>query len=218
MDAGIPPECLYVIPDQHRINISTIRQWILDTFWDDDEPFIMQVDDDFKGLKPLMRWSTAVISRPTDIVAVFWESYISAADAGAGIFGYAHVPDPQLRFSRIPVTLRTWLRAQMGILDRSLKYDPGFYVAEDIDICLASICKNRILWRDERWAPHADLSWTFAGIAATRTEKRRQDSYVRLNSKYGNGTITTMQNYRVGGKNMNARGNRIKVNINHRVQ
>ena len=171
-------------------SIATVRNFILREVWNPaTEPFHVQLDDDLLGMIPVMQWKTAMVSDPQDIVAIFWESYISCNDSGAKIFGYAQKPGPQFRYSRNPIALRGWLRAISGILDPSLVYDDQMYVMEDVDICLQSQAKDRIIWQDLRWAPMLLPNWTTGGIAHTRTEERRQLAFTRINARWGENTV-----------------------------
>ena len=210
VNAGVPEERLVSMRGECR-NISQVRQWILDNLWSEDEPFIMQVDDDFVGMIPMMKWKAEVISNPADVAAIFWESYISASDIGAGVFGYCFTANPRTRASWIPVWLRSWVKDVTGVIDRSLKYDPSLFLAEDIDLCLQAQLRphQRILWKDDRFAPHVGKSWNYGGIAATRTEERRHDSYAMINKKYGRNTISE--------KFSTTTGHRINVSVNGHI-
>ena len=168
-------------------SIAAVRQWMNDNLDRPEDPFLMHIDDDFKGMKPMMRFDSVDIKDPHDIVAIFWESYISASDAGAGIFGWAHKPSPQHRAVWTPIGLRGWLRGIWGLIDREVRFDRRFYVMEDVDICLAQQVPHRIIWQDYRWGPMTS-SWDYAGIAHTRTDERRRAAVQLINDKYGNGT------------------------------
>ena len=170
-------------------SIAAKRDYILKEIWDPSEPFVFQVDDDFRAMRPTMHWRTVLVTNPEDIAAIFWETYISSSDAGSHVFGFAHKPDPKIRHAPTPVGLRGWVRGAVGISDRSLHYDDQLYLMEDLDICLASQAKDRIIWQDHRWVPHFGPSWAKGGIAHSRTEERRQQCYDRINQKYGPGTV-----------------------------
>ena len=172
-------------------SIAAVRNFMLREVWDSaTEPFFVQMDDDFLAMQPMMHWRTAFVRKPDDLAAIFWESYIASNDAGAKVFGYAHKPDPKTRNPSNPVGLRGWIRAVTGISDPSLRYDDQLYLMEDLDICLQSQAKSRIIWQDLRWAPVLGANWAKGGIAHTRTEARRLDCYQRINRKYGPGTVT----------------------------
>ena len=172
-------------------SIAAVRNFIIRQVWDPSrEPFVIQVDDDLRAMTPTMRWRDVRLTDPTDIAAIFWESYISSSDAGAHVFGYGHNPAPQKRSASRPISLRGWARLIVGISDRALSYDEQLYLMEDLDLALASQAKDRIIWQDHRWAPYFGLSWSKGGIAHTRTEARRLACYDRINAKYGRGTVT----------------------------
>ena len=192
-EAGIVPGPFHVCGDLP--SIAAVRNFILSELWDTrSEPFLFQMDDDLRSMLPLMHWRTERIVDPKDITAIFWESYVSSNDAGAGMFGYAHKPSFQHRTAHNLIILRGWLRAGFGISDPSLAFDDQMYVMEDVDICLASQTKSRIIWQDMRWAPVLGSNWAKAGIAHTRTEARRLECYDRINAKYGVGTVKPSKN------------------------
>ena len=172
-------------------SIAAVRNFMLHEVWDSStEPFFIQMDDDFLAMMPMMHWRTSYVTNPEDITAIFWESYIASNDAGARVFGYAHKADPKTRNPSNPVGLRGWIRAVTGISDPSLHYDDQLYLMEDLDICLQSQAKDRIIWQDMRWAPVLGANWAKGGIAHTRTEARRLECYDRINARYGPGTVT----------------------------
>ena len=172
-------------------SIAAVRNFMLQEVWDSaNEPFFVQMDDDFLAMLPMMHWRTSFVSDPRDVLVIFWETYIAASDAGAHVFGYAHKPDPKTRNPSNPVGLRGWIRALTGISDPSLRYDDQLYLMEDLDICLQSQAKDRIIWQDLRWAPVLGANWAKGGIAHTRTEARRLECYNRINRKWGAGTVT----------------------------
>ena len=169
--AGVPDSNL-VICDPY-LTVSAKRQWILDNLWDDSEPFIMQVDDDFIGFWPKMRWRRQMITAPDDLIAAFWESYISAADLGTGMFGYGRQRFwSRIIYSNEPVRLRYWIACVTGIIDRTLRYDPELYMVEDVDISFASLARSRVTWLDNRFVIQNLPDKSPGGMTNTRTKDR----------------------------------------------
>ena len=175
-------------------NISSIRQWILDNLYDDDEPFIFVTDDDFAYVRPMMAWRTVRITDVEDILAIIQEGYNSAMDAGAGIFGWSNNGSPQRRNAKDPWFFRTYIMGQIGIIDRDLYYDPRLYLMEDVDFSLLSIARNKIVWNDARWYWYCGPQWSKGGMSASRTTDRLVESRDIMNRKYGPGTIRTLKN------------------------
>ena len=181
--AGVPEENL-VIADPCA-NISVLRQWIQDTLWEPDEPFIVQSDDDLTALKPLMRWRASLITSAADIAAILWESYISAADIGAGMFGYSIAVSRNRAESAAPVYLRRPVYVLVGICDRSLAYDEQFFVGEDTDLCHQSFVNSRVIWKDDRFGMTFRPHYQAGGISKTRTEQTYDRSIELLIRKWG---------------------------------
>ena len=187
--AGVPAENLVVCGPY--VTISEKRQWILDNLWDKDEPFIVQIDDDFHGLVPMMRWQSVLITDPMDIAAVLWETFISANDSDCGMFGYLTDANILYRNCHAPVLLRSWVQSVVGFMDRSLSFDVRLSQSEDIEICLNSLIKKRILWVDYRWSFKRGRYGAPGGLTQTRVSGLTDDSDEIINDKYGKNTLKT---------------------------
>ena len=198
---GVPPENIVVMPEP-PLNISVLRQWILDELWEPDEPFIVQIDDDFLGLRPTMGWRAKSVRNPVDIAAILWESYLSATDAQCGIFGYMADSNPSYRNCNTPIVLRRWVQGGFGILDRELQFDKRLYQSEDVDICLASLVRSRILWKDHRFDLKRKPHRMAGGIQRTRTTQTTQQSDRIVNEKWGSGTVEVTPSPDGGGFRM----------------
>jgi len=190
--AGVTPGPFHVTGQLP--NISSIRQWILDNLYDEDEPFIFVSDDDLLYFRPMMVWRTVKVADPEDILAIIQSGYNAAVDAGAGIFGFSNNGSPMRRNAKDPWFFRTYLMGQVGIIDRSLYYDPRLYLMEDVDFALLSIARSKIVWSDARWYCHSAAQWSKGGMSASRTTERMAESRDIINRKYGPGTIRTLNN------------------------
>ena len=205
--AGMPKENVVVCGPYP--NIATKRQWILDNLWEKDEPCIVQVDDDFLGLKPTMTWRSKLYEEPDDLAAIFWESSVSAIDAGAGIFGYMRNANPRLRNCNAPFTLRRWIHCAFGVCDRAVHFDPRLYESEDIDLSLLGLKLNRIIWKDNRFGMKYIPSRRAGGMAATITQDRGARSVSMINSKHGEEIVQIVRD----AENSYNDGYQMKVNV-----
>ena len=113
-------------------SIAAVRNFMLREVWDaKTEPFFVQMDDDFRAMRPMMVWRSRRVSNPEDVAAIFWESYISSNDAGAKVFGYGHKPSFQHR----------------GPPTRRLPFGAGFGLSLVSAILPSSTMKSSILWK-----------------------------------------------------------------------
>ena len=181
--AGIQPRRLHALGYKPK-SIGALRRWMAENVPDPADPFLLQSDDDLTAFVPLMRFTTDPITNLRDLVGIIWETYIAAADAGAGLFGWAHVANPGRRSVAKPWNLRCWIDSVFGQIDREIKFDPRFYQMEDIDLSLEHMKRHRIVWRDDRFTTRT-LFWTQGGISITRTEERVREAPQMINDKHG---------------------------------
>jgi hypothetical protein len=202
---GVDPIAWVPVPDDVD-SLSKTRQWILDELWEKDEEFIFQADDDLISLVYMMSRSVRYNSNPDYIRSVIAHVGQCAVDSGAGLFGFATQPKPQERSSNRPFMLRKWISAQgLGIVDRSLKFDPNLRLKEDLDISISNLQKNRIVWCDERWCMYSEHWSNRGGLQVVRTSYREEESFDYIVNKWGAGVVsrTTIE---AGAENKQLRG------------
>lgn len=116
------------------------------------EHFVVMMDDDVRRMRysfSLKLWDA--MSPETMLPRVF-ASYVAAADIGTGTFWYQQSPRPQERSTLQPFRLRTWGRGDLyGTLDPELRCDPQTASCEDMDLCLQTLAKHKVLWMDMRY-------------------------------------------------------------------
>jgi hypothetical protein len=142
---------------------------------------------------------------PDYIRAVIGHVGQCAVDAGAGLFGFATQPKPQERASNRPFKLRKWVSAQgMGMIDRSLKFDPNLRLKEDLDMSIKNLQKNRIVWSDERWCMYTEHWSNSGGLQPVRTSDREDEAFGYILDKWGSGVVGRIKPE--GEENKNNRG------------
>jgi hypothetical protein len=203
--SGISPVAWVPVPDEID-SLSKTRQWIVDELWGKKEDFIFQADDDLIALVYMFSRSVRYNHNPDYIRAVIGHVGQCAVDAGAGLFGFATQPKPQERSTNNPFMLRKWISAQgLGITDRSLKFDPNLRLKEDLDIALANLQKNRIVWCDERWCMYSEHWSNRGGLQVVRTYDREEEAFDYIVDKWGSGVVHRDQ-LKAGEENKQKRG------------
>ena len=190
------------------VGLYAARQWILDTLWDESEPFIFLLDDDLIHLDYLFTRHPTISTDPDYMMAVIAAAAQPAIDSGAGLFGFSHTNRPQERKCNVPFRLRAWLNGSgLGIIDRSLSFDKVLRVRGDIDISLQNLAQNRIVWQDVRWCFVSSRWDTPGGVTAVRTTEVQAEALEYLQTKWGSGIVTATPNSRKTGEG-------VKLHIN----
>ena len=184
--AGKRVHAIHVVPPYKALGQK--RQWVLDEHWSDDEPFAMMVDDDLNPAKNMMRIRSLSLSKPDDLLTLFWRSYQTAADMPTGLFGYTNSPNPMERSVNQPFggfTTGHLDNQALGILDRELRYDLNpMLISEEVDLTLKCLEKYRVILKDMRFS-FGNVGVTSGGLAGVRTSDAMQDDVEYLRHKWG---------------------------------
>jgi hypothetical protein len=107
-------------------------------------------------------------------------------DAGCGLFGIAQNENPMFFTPTDPIRLNRWVGSTIGFVgDHGLRYDERFTLMEDVDLCLQSILKHRIIWCDTRWRFRNDRLKNAGGSAHLRSEAAFAAERELLRQKWG---------------------------------
>ena len=166
-------------------HLAAIHNYVQDNLWDtENEPFIVHCDDDFVHLEAMMHWRRRIVKDPIDIAAIFWETHLSAKDAGAGLFGYWTGKGFQVRNAYQPILLRRWVGGVYGVIDPSLRHDYDMRDVEEVDISMAALASHRIIWCDMRWTKKFGPGFAPGGNQRNRTTLRMRESVAQFNRKW----------------------------------
>ena len=172
---------LLVHPDAVA-GIGPLRQWIL-TNVDDDVVFM--VDDDVSGLYSLVGTHRRRLAQPVDIRRVVENTAHCAAGAGARVFGFSQSWDVRKFLPQKPVALTGWVGGAIGLIGRPAIYDTSLLLRADIDACLTSLLKHRLIYRDDRFGfEHRRFGGT-GGNALSRSEAQHAREIAYLKRKWG---------------------------------
>jgi hypothetical protein len=183
------PLAYHALPEGTE-GLAATRNFILDELWDKDEDFVWMIDDDLQYMVYMLNRSPRTFLDPNYMLAVVDHVGTAAMDAGTGLFGFNLQKKPVERIPSRPIGLRGWLSANaMGVIDRSLRFDPRFLVKGDIDISLQCLLRHRFLWKDLRWHFHSQARVNRGGLVKSRTTDREQEAQDLINQKWGANTL-----------------------------
>jgi hypothetical protein len=193
--------------------LAATRNFILDELWAKDEDFVWMIDDDFQFMTYMMNRAPRKFVDPEYMLAVVDHVGTAAVDSGTGLFGFNLQQKPIERIPSRFIGLRGWLSANaMGVIDRSLRFDPTFVVKGDIDMSLQCLFKHRFLWKDLRWHFHSQARLNRGGLVSSRTTESEQAAQNLLNAKWGANTLKRIV-VRGDNKKNNYGVDSVKLNI-----
>lgn len=164
------------------VGMGPLRQWILDNFSDER---LLMADDDIYACYSVTRERKLSIDRPDDVRAVVECAAECAAGVGARIFGFSQAWDVRKFLPQKPVNLCGWVGGVVGFIGREVRYDQGLLLRADVDACLNSLLRHRIIYQDLRFSfAHKRFSGT-GGNAAVRSEGQHQRELSYLLKKWG---------------------------------
>ena len=192
--AGCGHPLAYVVSGYQGV-LANIRQWVQDNVWDTGaEPCVWHMDDDFYGMVPLMRMTREVVTAPYDLAALFWETYLTAAEMGAHLFGYSFHVNVMLRAVDRPVKLRGCIQQCYGVSDPELRFDGDLYEMEDIDLSLQAMLRDRIVYLDYRWLHHLGPMDAGGGNTGIVTVDGLRGSLAKMQARWGDHIVSMPAN------------------------
>jgi hypothetical protein len=188
-----------VYPDTIR-GISQTRNWILDNVRQDDDDFILMMDDDVLGIEYGMTTHSRKSHDPIYIKDVMVHVAQLAIDAGAGVFGFPRNIRYSQRTAMLPFSLRRWVDGCcMGVIDRELRYDEKVIGKDDFDLCIQVLHKKRIVWLDERWSTIGQHWKLTGGLTTQRTTETEREDVAYLQRKWGRSVVQTNRRQQKNG-------------------
>jgi hypothetical protein len=145
---------------------------------------IVMPDDDIAALYSFVGVSTRRILDPDDVMRVIENSAICARAAGARVFGY-NQGDIRKFEPQKPFSFNNWVGGLIGIIGRELRYDPVCRLHDDVDLCLQSLQKHRIIWQDLRFKFANKIFSGSGGNAVSRSKEQHEKEIAYLKRKWG---------------------------------
>jgi len=143
------------------------------------------VDDDVSALYSLVGTYKHSLTDPRDAVRVVENAARCARGAGARIFGFNQAWDVRKFMPQKPVSFTGWVGGAIGVIGREPLFDPSLKLRADIDACLTSLLKHRIIYRDERFAFVHRRFGGSGGNAVSRSEAQHAKEIAYLRAKWG---------------------------------
>lgn len=177
--AKVVPRAQLLTHDVEGLGI--IRQWILDHV--DDEVVVM-ADDDISMLYGLAGTHARRLDDPQAAREVLEVTAECAHDAGARVFGF-NQGDVRKFLPQKPFALTGWVGGLIGIIGRTVRYDPVCRLHDDIDFCLQNLLQHRIIWQDQRFLFSHVRFIGVGGNAGARSQANHDSEIAYLRRKWG---------------------------------
>lgn len=160
-----------------------IAIWIAEHFADED---IAYVGDDQTGLFAMPGWSARRYHDPEVAHAILQNACECATEAGAYVFGFMANPNPIIYEPYKPFHLGRWVAAPFGLrAGHGFTFDRRLRLMADIDTCLQTLLKHRIIWCDRRWCLAGIALQNSGGNAAFRSAEQFATEQAILKEKWG---------------------------------
>jgi hypothetical protein len=158
------------------VGIGPLRQWVLDHV---DDPCVVMVDDDVRYAYSQVGFHKRRIEDADTARAIVERLAVAAQDAGVRVFGFTQAARPLTYANCDPFSLATWVGGVIGIIGRELRFDTSLVLRADIDFCLQSMLRDRIVMVDARYLFIHDRFAGQGGNAAIYTRPTWGNSIVR---------------------------------------
>ena len=143
------------------------------------------VDDDVTHVYSQVGFHKQRIEDADTARAIVERLAILAQDAGVRVFGFQQAARPFTYANFRPFSLNTWVGGLVGIVGRELRYDTSLLLRADIDFCLQSLLRDRIVLVDGRFSFIHTRFAGGGGNAANRSSERHEREISYLRRKWG---------------------------------
>lgn len=172
---------LLVHPDSVT-GIGPLRQWIIDHA---DDSTVFMVDDDIYALYSLVGVRARRITDPDAVQQVVENAAACAEAAGARLFGFNQAWDVRKFNPFKPISFTGWVGGAVGAIGREHLYDTTLRLRADIDACLTSLLKHRIIYQDLRFSFAHRRFEGRGGNAVSRSSADHERELAYLQRKWG---------------------------------
>jgi hypothetical protein len=166
-------------------NLAAIYNHILDEILPLDDAVAICGDDTLQ-FHALIGWAPRRIRDPQQAMSVVRNAAQCAKDAGAKLFGFGANPNPICYEPCRPIKLSRWIGSPFGMLHGiDIRFDERLALMQDVDFCLQSLLKHRIIWCDSRFATTGIALNNAGGNAHLRSEAAYEKERRLLKQKWG---------------------------------
>lgn len=171
---------IVTVPDE-IIGLGPLRNWVLDHF---KEKIIIMADDDITHVWVNCRKTGVKIKDPEQIEQILYSAAQCAEDLGTSCFGFSQVWDVRKYKATEPFDLCGWVGGVIGVIGRDIRFlEHKFKV--DVDFCLRTLLKKRILWKDNRFSFVQGRDKNKGGNSLFRTSAEVEKEIAYLEHRWG---------------------------------
>lgn len=171
---------IVTVPDEIK-GLGYLRNWVLEHF---KEEIIVMADDDISHLWLNSRKRGVRISDPETILQIIYNTAQCAKDLGTSCFGFSQAWDVRKYDATQPFQLDSWVGGVVGVVGRDIKFLEHMFKV-DIDFCLRTLMKDRIIWRDNRYAFVQERDRNKGGNSLYRTADAVEKELTYLEHRWG---------------------------------
>lgn len=164
------------------VGIGPLRQWILDHV---EDRTVVMVDDDVRYFVSQCGFRSRRFEDPVAAGAIVERLAIAAEDAGVRVFGFYQGGGPLNYKNTNPFSFNHWVGGLIGIIGREIRFDPSLILRADIDFCLQSLMRDRIIMTDCRYSLIHTRFGGKGGNCVNRSSERHAREIAYLQRKWG---------------------------------
>jgi len=177
----VPKKKLIVHPDE-VVGIGPLRNWVVQNISDNT---IVMLDDDCENVYDQSHYNKIRIENPSHVMAILERAAIASADAGLSLFGFTQMARPLAYRPFCPINFNTWIGGIVGVHGKDVEWDNNLLLRADIDACLKTLLKKRILWVDSRYVFIHKRFVGQGGNNTLRTMERHRTEIDSLKVRWG---------------------------------
>lgn len=162
--------------------LGKVRNWVLDNY---KEEIIIMYDDDIYQVAVNCNKETYFEKDPDKIRAKIISAAVCGKDIGTSVFGFSQAEDCRKYDRRNPFLLNNWVGGVIGIIGRKHRFYDDNMLRVDIDFCLQTLLKERILWIDNRLCFKQLRETNRGGNSEWRTSELLEIEQDRIKRKWG---------------------------------
>jgi hypothetical protein len=157
------------------------RQFIRDNL---DNEMLFMVDDDVEYAWCNVGRVGRRIDNPEAIQQIIDNAGYMAKELGTPVFGFNMAYDVRKIKLNDPIKLDTWVSGAVGVIG-DICIDQGLGLRNDIPFCLTVLEKNRIIFRDDRFAFVCPMNRNLGGLQLLRTKETDLEEQRRIEKEWG---------------------------------
>jgi hypothetical protein len=161
--------------------LGNVRNWVLDHY---KEECIVMIDDDIIKLWVMTSLNGYAVFDPKIINTIIENTALMARELPTSIFGFDQAWDVRKTDPFTPFSLKGWVGGVIGIIGRSKRFIDSYFKV-DIDFCLQTLLKDRILFIDNRYSFVQKRIHGKGGNAIFRSQEKFDKEIKRLQNKWG---------------------------------